>query len=232
MLTVVNVGGPLARSTGDDALATLCRALGEAAAEHPIIIVPGGGRFADTVRDAGRRFGLRGPTTERMTLLAMDQFGCLLGDLIPDAVLCRSVTRAREEAESGHAAVLLPAEQLIGEEVLTGSWAVTSDSIALWVAGVTGGARTLLLKPADGVFAEWPTDREPPPMRVSELASLHPSVEGGDMSSALEAAGVDAWVVSGRDPDRLLDLLRVDGPAATSVVRSAAERGADPRPRT
>jgi 5-(aminomethyl)-3-furanmethanol phosphate kinase len=217
-LTVVKVGGGLARAAGDQALATLCRALGEAAESHPIVVVPGSGTFGDAVRDAGRRFGLRDPTAHRMALLAMDQFGCVLGDLIPGAVLCQTVTCAREEAEAGHAAVLLPAEQLLWEEgPLPDAWAATSDSIAVWVAGVAGGARAVLLKAADGAFAGCP----PAPatsgrISVSDFGAL--PWEGADADAyvprALHAAGVDAWVVSGRDPDRLVDLLRVGGPAA------------------
>ena len=50
MLTVVKVGGGLAREAGDDALRALCTAIAEAGARHPLLVVPGGGEFADAVR--------------------------------------------------------------------------------------------------------------------------------------------------------------------------------------
>ena len=59
MLTVVKVGGGLAREAGDDALRALCTAIAEAGARHPLLVVPGGAEFADAVRAHDRRFGLR-----------------------------------------------------------------------------------------------------------------------------------------------------------------------------
>ena len=59
VLTVVKVGGGLAREAGDDALRALCAAIAEAGARHPLLVVPGGGEFADAVRAHDRRFGLR-----------------------------------------------------------------------------------------------------------------------------------------------------------------------------
>ena len=56
VLTVVKVGGGLARDAGDEALRALCTAIAEAAARHPLLVVPGGGEFADAVRAHDRRF--------------------------------------------------------------------------------------------------------------------------------------------------------------------------------
>jgi hypothetical protein len=42
VLTVVKVGGGLARAAGESALLTLCRAIGNAGARHPLLVVPGG----------------------------------------------------------------------------------------------------------------------------------------------------------------------------------------------
>ena len=94
VLTVVKVGGGL----GDDALPGLCTALGELGERHPLLVVPGGAGFADAVRDADRRFGLRAATSHRMAILGMEQFGWLLSDLIPGAVRCADLARsARDE---------------------------------------------------------------------------------------------------------------------------------------
>ena len=54
VITVVKVGGGLAREAGDDALRALCRTIGEAGARHRLLVVPGGGGLADAVRDHDR----------------------------------------------------------------------------------------------------------------------------------------------------------------------------------
>ncbi|MCW3024506.1 MAG: putative archaeal kinase, partial [Conexibacter sp.] len=72
MLTVVKVGGGLAREAGDGALRALCTRIAEAGARHPLLVVPGGGPFADMVREHDRRFGLRPRTAHWMAILAME----------------------------------------------------------------------------------------------------------------------------------------------------------------
>jgi aspartokinase-like uncharacterized kinase len=105
VLTVVKVGG----GVGEDALPALCATLGELGARHRLLVVPGGAGFADAVRAADRRFGLRAATSHRMAILAMDQFGWLLSDLIPGAVRCTDLARAGERT-----AVVLPAALPLG----------------------------------------------------------------------------------------------------------------------
>ena len=162
MLTVVKVGG----GVGDDALPGLCTALGELGERHPLLVVPGGAGFADAVRDADRRFGLSAAASHRMAILGMEQFGWLLGDLIPGAVRRADLAEVR----AGRTTVLLPAALPL--DALPESWAVTSDSIAAWVADQAGAGRLVLVKEADGLYAEWPARGKPiPRLSVDELAA-------------------------------------------------------------
>jgi aspartokinase-like uncharacterized kinase len=201
VLTVVKVGGGLGRGAGDDALRALCTTLGELGERHPVLVVPGGAWFADAVRDADRRFELRATTSHRMAVIGMEQFGLLLSDLIPGAV--RS-TQPRADARG--TTVLLPAGLALDE--LPASWQVTSDSIAAWVAGQAGADRLVLVKEVDGLFAQWPAQGDPiARMTAAELAALRPAGVDEHLPTLLEAATFETWVISGRDPRRLTELL-------------------------
>jgi aspartokinase-like uncharacterized kinase len=226
VLTVVKVGGGLAREAGDGALRTLCRAIGDAGARHPLLVVPGGGEFADAVREHDGRFALRSATAHRMAILAMDQFGWLLCDLIPGAVPRVDLPAARAAAARGDTPILLPAALLAGDP-LPASWAVTSDSIAAWVAGAGDAARLVLVKPVAGLYRDWPSDGEPlARMSVDELAELRAAgrCAGVDqhLPEALHAAGVEAWVLDGREPARLVALLERGSTEGTLVTPRAA----------
>ena len=222
MLTVVKVGGGLAREAGDGALRTLCSAIGDCGARHPLLVVPGGAAFADAVREHDGRFALRAETAHRMAILAMEQFGWLLSDLIPAAVPCAEIAAARAAAAGGRTPVLLPAALLAGDP-LPASWAVTSDSIAAWVAGAARPARLVLVKPVGGLHCEWPAEGPPlARLTVDELAELRAAgrATGVDkhLPDALRAAGVDAWVIDGREPDRLVALLEHGSTEGTLVT--------------
>jgi aspartokinase-like uncharacterized kinase len=206
VLTVVKVGGGLGRGAGDEALRALCRIIGELGERHPLLVVPGGAGFADAVRDHDRRFGLRATTSHRMAILGMEQFGRLLGDLIPGAAPCSDLAKAGELAAAGQAVVLLPAELPL--DGLPASWEVTSDSIAAWVAARAGAQRLVLVKDVDGLFAEWPARGRPlARLTVAELAALRPEGVDAYLPAALERARFETWVIGGRVPERVVELL-------------------------
>jgi aspartokinase-like uncharacterized kinase len=209
VLTVVKVGGGL----GDSALPGLCTALGELGERHPLLVVPGGAGFADAVRDADRHFRLRAATSHRMAILGMEQFGWLLSDLIPGAVRCAGLPRVC----AGRATVLLPAALPLDQ--LPAAWEVTSDSIAAWVAGQIGAGRLVLVKAVDGLFADWPPRGEPlARLTVAELAALQAGGVDAYLPTVLEGAQFETWVVGGRDPDRVVELLERGTTVGTRIA--------------
>jgi aspartokinase-like uncharacterized kinase len=194
VLTVVKVGG----GVGDDALPGLCAALGELGRRHPLLVVPGGARFADAVRDADRRFGLSADAAHRMAILGMEQFGWLLSELIPG-------TR-----------VLLPAGLPL--EGLPRSWQVTSDSIAAWVADRVGAERLVLVKGVDGLYADWPRGDPIADLTAAELAALRLGGVDEHLPAVLANARFETWVISGRDPARIAQLLDQGTTAGTRIA--------------
>jgi 5-(aminomethyl)-3-furanmethanol phosphate kinase len=205
VLTVVKVGGGLGRAAGDGALRALCSALGRLGERHPLVVVPGGAGFADAVRDADRRFGLSAAASHRMAILGMEQFGWLLGELIPDAARCDDLARARTLAGE-RTVVLLPAGLPV--DALPASWQVTSDSIAAWVADQVGAGRLVLVKEVDGLFADWPARGEPlARVSVAELSALRAGGVDEHLPKLLERARFETWVIGGRDPGRVQELL-------------------------
>jgi aspartokinase-like uncharacterized kinase len=203
VLTVVKVGGGLGRGAGDDALRTLCATLGVLGERHPLLVVPGGAWFADA---------LPATTSHHMAVLGMEQFGWLLSELIPGAVRCADARPAALRTT-----VLLPAAlELDG---LPASWKVTSDSIAAWVAGKVRAGRLVLVKEVDGVYAEWPARGDPiARMTAAELAALRPAGVDEHLPTLLEAATFETWVISGRHPARLAELLEQGTTVGTRVA--------------
>ena len=155
---------------------------------------------------------LSAAASHRMAILGMEQFGWLLSELIPGAVRC-----AEARACAGRTTVLLPGALALDR--LPASWQVTSDSIAAWVAGEAGAGRLVLVKEVDGLFADWPPRGEPlPRLTVAELAALRPGGVDPYLPTALAAATFETWVISGRDPVRLAELLEQGTTVGTRVA--------------
>ena len=153
--TVVKLGGGVLAHAGhfDAALA----AIADAAATRRLLVVPGGGPFADAVREADRRFRLSDDAAHWMAVLAMDQNAHLVQSRLPGAVLVgnpREIAAALE-GPGGHIPILAPYRWLREADPLPHAWDVTSDSIAAWIAGHIGARRLVLVKPpgaaGDGV---------------------------------------------------------------------------------
>ena len=120
------------------------------ARERRLLIVPGGGPFADAVRQADQRLGLTDTAAHWMATLAMDQYAHLLVSRMPGAALVADAPDITRAIASRHLPVLAPSRWLQASDPLPHSWEVTSDSIAAWVAGQLG-ARTLVMVKPPGV---------------------------------------------------------------------------------
>jgi 5-(aminomethyl)-3-furanmethanol phosphate kinase len=145
-INVIKIGGGLTSIPG--ALDRVCQEVSAAAARYRMIVVPGGGPFADAVRTFDRSFPLSPGTAHWMALLAMDQYAHVLVDRIAGAVLVDEPGSLLQCLNAEHVAVLAPSRWLRSADVLPRTWEVTSDSIAAFVAGAMDAARLILIKPA------------------------------------------------------------------------------------
>jgi aspartokinase-like uncharacterized kinase len=132
---VVKLGGSLA---GEAQLLGWLRAL----SPLPVVIVPGGGPFADSVRQAQARWHFGDQTAHDMAILAMQQYGHMLADLgghLP------TFSRIHASCQpSGNATVWLPCPADL--KAIPPSWDITSDSLAAWLAGKLDATDLLLVK--------------------------------------------------------------------------------------
>jgi aspartokinase-like uncharacterized kinase len=114
----------------------------------PRVLVPGGGPFADAVRAAQARWRFDECTAHRMALLAMHQYGLMLGGLKPKLRPAESIGAMRVECAAGRVPVWLPYATVAEREDVEATWEMASDSLALWLATELGAERLILVKSA------------------------------------------------------------------------------------
>jgi len=218
---VLKVGGSLSRGQNLD---SLCREIASLGRRHCLLVVPGGGQFADQVRDAYRQYELSETAAHRMALLAMDQYGYLLNQLIPGSLLATDLHLARQTAGSRQTVVLLPSKLIIQADPLPHSWKVTSDTIAAWVAHMAGCRRLVLLKDVDGLRAVvdgagLSGSTLIPELKVKQLAERAGGVDEY-LPSFLATVNLETWVINGLRPGRLTELLQTSCTTGTRIAGS------------
>jgi 5-(aminomethyl)-3-furanmethanol phosphate kinase len=142
---VVKVGGSLLAHPVH--IAPVLEALDAAAVTARLLIVPGGGPFADAVRDVDRQFGLSEEAAHWMAILAMDQYAHFLAGRLRAASVVSGPADLASAYDRRELPVLAPSRWLRAADPLPHSWDVTSDSIAAWVTGAVGATRLVLVKP-------------------------------------------------------------------------------------
>jgi aspartokinase-like uncharacterized kinase len=111
-----------------------------------IVVVPGGGPFADAVRMLQGKLGYDDRAAHRMALLAMEQCGLLFASLEPSLVPAASTAAIRSALRHGLVPVWMPSRAVANAEGIAESWDVTSDSLAVWLARELGAERLWLVK--------------------------------------------------------------------------------------
>ena len=163
-----------------------------------ILIVPGGGVFAETVRGVDARLGLSPDVSHWMAVLGMEQYGLLLCD-------GTGATPVREKPDGTGVFVLLACQLLHRCDELEHSWAVTGDTIAAWVADKY---ESPLIKATDveGIYIGGEIVGE---ICASRLSGLETCVDA-ELPRFLSTHGLDCRVVSGRSVEPLIMAIEED----------------------
>jgi 5-(aminomethyl)-3-furanmethanol phosphate kinase len=115
-------------------------------AQRPVIIVPGGGPFADSVRALQPKLGFDDPTAHAMALLSMDQMGLYIASLDPALITCQTLQQFAHALQTGKIPVWLPYLLQHNDATLPTDWTVTSDTLAARLAERILGASVALVK--------------------------------------------------------------------------------------
>ncbi len=184
MDAVIKIGGSL--SENPSMLKKLCKKLTEIAQKHSVTVVPGGGKFADAVREADQRYALPAEAAHKMAISGMDQYGLLLAQIIPNSCATYSLVAAKQFSKRKAVPVFLPSRLMFTKNPLEASWDVTSDSIAAYVASCLKADKLILVTDVDGVFTSDP--------KKHSAAKLIPRLSANELLAFAERTSVDKFL--------------------------------------
>jgi len=218
--TLVKVGGSLALQS--EKLRILCKKLNDASKTIKFVVVPGGGEFADTVRAVDQRFNLSYGVAHRMAILAMDQYGLLLFDLMDNSIPITNIEEVKNVLDSGRLPIFLPSSFMLNENPLENSWDVTSDAIAVYLASRLHINKVLLVTDVAGIYTSNP--KKNPDARLIEKLSTKALLEIGERTSVDKLAPllvskyeINCFVVNGLFPERVIAILEGKGAISTRI---------------
>ena len=142
---VIKIGGGLLAHV--EQLDRVLQAVASVARVRSVLVVPGGGPFADAVRRIDRQLAVGDDAAHWMAILGMDQYAHLLASRLARGVTVTSIGEMRAAAVDGDIPVLAPSRWLSTADPLPHSWDITSDSIAAWVAREIRANELILVKP-------------------------------------------------------------------------------------
>ena len=217
--TIVKVGGSLALYP--EKLRALCEELSEISKKHRLIVVPGGGEFADVTRDLDERYSLSCELSHRMAILGMDQYGFLLSELIHNSSIVNQLENLQKVLDSPKLPVFCPSNLMLSEDPLENSWNVTSDSIAVYIAGQLQMRKVLLVTDVDGVYTCDPKKHSDAKLikklSAERLLAMNKRTSVDKfLPEMLLKLPIDCFVVNGLFPDRVEAVL--DGQEAVCTL--------------
>ncbi len=140
---VVKLGGSFAYS---DHLRHWIDTLAEGAGR--VVIVPGGGPFADAVRLAQVQMRFDDRAAHHMAVLAMEQYGRALASFNSAFSLAGSADAIERDLSEKRVPVWMPSAMVLAATDIAQSWSVTSDSLAVWLGAKIGAGRLWIVKHA------------------------------------------------------------------------------------
>jgi aspartokinase-like uncharacterized kinase len=144
-MIIVKLGGSLSRA---DTLIKCLNSVEQNYQGREVVIVPGGGEFADQVRLAQHHWQFDDNTAHRMAILAMQQMALLIKGLKDDFFIARSVTDIRKQLHRQKIIIWSPDIAELQCAAIQASWDITSDSLAAWLATALSATELILVKSA------------------------------------------------------------------------------------
>lgn len=142
-MIVVKLGGSLLES---DALLHCLNGLEQRYQGRAVVIVPGGGLFAEQVRKAQKRWQFNDKAAHDMAILAMQQMALLFKALKDNFVIVHTTTAIQAQPALKKILIWSPAIEELDNAGIPATWDITSDSLAAWLATTLSAEELIVIK--------------------------------------------------------------------------------------
>ncbi|MHC1601451.1 MAG: amino acid kinase family protein [Candidatus Nezhaarchaeales archaeon] len=196
---VIKIGGSLCKYPKE--LKELCQGLSRWLRSRKCILTPGGGPFADLIRQVQRDYALSDDVAHEMALLAVDQYGLMLSSIIDGSMPVRTIAEAKR-LTPGIIPILLPSHVIMSLDLLEHSWSAGSDCIAAAIARACNANKLVLIKDVDGVYEPSMPSNILAEVSLSRIEQMKTCLDPF-LPRVLKGSSIECIVVNGLKPERV-----------------------------
>ncbi len=187
---VIKVGGSLAETGRLDSVLSMI-----GSARIPVVVVPGGGPFADSVRNLQKEMKFDDAVAHRLAMRAMEQMAEYIVSRQAGMRVAKSLEEISDTLMDGQIPVWAPLQMITDDRSVAEYWSATSDSLAARLAELLD-ARLVLLKSTTADLRSSAEDLA----RQGIVDSLFPKIAGRANLS---------WSIFGPDDDAAVSALLI-----------------------
>ncbi|ENN96420.1 aspartate/glutamate/uridylate kinase [Methanocaldococcus villosus KIN24-T80] len=180
-----------------------------------IIIIPGGGKFADTLREIDKNLSLSPSISHKLAIKCMDILGEVFSD-IGGIKAYDNLFDLKREIKKERIAILLPSKLLLSTDISEHSWNVTSDSLTLYISKFLNVKNIIIATDVDGIYDKYPEGKLLNIIKADMIKGLTAVDEY--FPTLLKSLNKIAYVVNGKYPERIIDILEGRNTICTKII--------------
>ncbi|MBW9221192.1 hypothetical protein KKP91_03205 [Methanothermococcus sp. SCGC AD-155-M21] len=184
-------------------------------AKNKIIIIPGGGKFANVVRELDSNIKMRNRASHRLALLSMDMMGIYFSEL-SDIETVNTLYDAKEILKKKDIVILLPSKIVLSTDELPNSWEVTSDSVAAYISKLLKLNKLIIVTDVDGIYDRYPEGKLLNTINAKFIKGFT-SVDSY-LKKLLLKHSMECFVVNGKYPNRVINILKNNKDIYTKIT--------------
>jgi aspartokinase-like uncharacterized kinase len=209
---IVKIGGSLTYDAKP-----LLKALKNYAKENnkKIIIIPGGGEFANVVRKIDKALNISNSLSHKLAIKCMDLIGEVYAE-IGNIKAYDTLFNLKREIEKEKIAILLPSKILLSTDIAEHSWAITSDSLSLYIGKLLDVREVIIATDVDGIYDKFPGGKLLNIINANDIKGLTSVDE--TFPILLKQFKMNAYVVNGKYPERVIDILEGKHNIYTKII--------------
>jgi len=174
-----------------------------------VLIVCGGGSFADQVREYDDIIGFSETANHKSAIKCMDIIGILLADKIDHAKAVYSLEEAKNAISNSKLPILLPSLLLDFLDPLEHSWKVTSDSLSFYISHLLE-TKLIIATDVDGIYTDQPSSSDAKLIRnisAKKLLSFGETSIDEALPQLLLKYKSNCHIVNGKYPKRAISII-------------------------